>query len=76
ISVGNIFIHLIQYIIRRFFIMETNTQKNQEGKMVKVSCSGGEGGDGHPKIYLTIGANKQTISCPYCGKVFKKSSLS
>ena len=56
--------------------METNTQKNQEGKMVKVTCSGGEGGDGHPKIYLTIGVNEQTISCPYCGKVFKKSSLS
>ena len=75
ISVGNIFSHLIQYIIRRFLIMETNTQKKQEGKIVKVVCSGGEDGDGHPKIYLTIGANEQSISCPYCGKVFKKSSV-
>ena len=56
--------------------METNTKKNQEAKIVKVECSGGKDGDGHPKIYLTIGANEQTIACPYCGKVFKKSSLS
>ena len=56
--------------------MKTNTQKKQYTKIVKVVCSGGEGGDGHPKVYLTIGANEQSISCPYCGKVFKKSSVS
>ena len=76
ISVGNIFIHLIQYIIRRFFIMETNTKKNKNGKMGKFVCSGGDGGNGHPKIYLTIGETEQSISCPYCGKVFTKSFYS
>ena len=56
--------------------METNTQKKQHTKIFKVVCSGGEGGDGHPKIYLTIGVNEQSISCPYCGKLFKKPSVS
>ena len=54
--------------------METNTKKNKNGKMEKVVCSGGEDGDGHPKIYLTIGENEKSITCPYCGKIFKKPS--
>ena len=54
--------------------MERNTKINQNDKIEKVFCSGGEDGDGHPKIYLTIGANEISINCPYCGKLFKKSS--
>jgi len=54
--------------------METNTKKNKNGKMEKFFCSGGEGGNGHPKIYLTIGENELTVNCPYCGKLFKKPS--
>ena len=54
--------------------METNTKKNKTGKIEKFVCSGGDGGNGHPKIYLTIGETEQSISCPYCGKVFTKSS--
>jgi uncharacterized Zn-finger protein len=33
-----------------------------------VSCDGGEGVYGHPKVYLRI-ADKQII-CPYCSRVF------
>ena len=44
-----------------------------EGKVVvderKVSCDGGNGALGHPKVYLEILGNNQ-ISCPYCGKLF------
>ncbi|AEI88624.1 MAG: putative protein, contains Zn-finger domain [Candidatus Midichloria mitochondrii] len=34
----------------------------------RVCCDGGPC-YGHPKIYLEIGANRQT-KCPYCGRVF------
>ena len=74
ISVGNIFIHLIQYIIRRFFIMKINSKENKIGKIAKFACSGSDDGNGHPKIYLTIGENELTVNCPYCGKLFKKPS--
>ena len=33
-----------------------------------ISCSGGEGPLGHPKIYLTI--SQESVICPYCGKKF------
>jgi uncharacterized Zn-finger protein len=33
-----------------------------------VSCDGGEGVWGHPKVYLRI-ADKQ-IQCPYCSRLF------
>ena len=48
--------------------------KKQNIKIEKVFCSGGEGGDGHPEVYLTMGENDKSISCPYCGNVFFKSS--
>lgn len=35
----------------------------------KVSCDGGKGSLGHPKVYLEIG-DKGQIDCPYCGKLF------
>lgn len=35
----------------------------------KVSCDGGAGSLGHPKVYLEIG-EKGNIECPYCGKNF------
>jgi uncharacterized Zn-finger protein len=33
-----------------------------------VSCDGGEGAYGHPKVYLRI-VDKQ-ITCPYCSRRF------
>ena len=37
--------------------MSSNTKKNKEKliKIEKVFCTGGEDGDGHPKVYLSIG---------------------
>jgi len=40
----------------------------------KVSCNGGEGDLGHPRIYLIINSKKSSVSCPYCGKLFGKSN--
>jgi uncharacterized Zn-finger protein len=33
-----------------------------------VSCDGGEGVYGHPKVYLKIAGEK--IMCPYCSRLF------
>lgn len=35
-----------------------------------VSCDGGGGALGHPKIYLTISEGGKII-CPYCSRTFK-----
>lgn len=43
----------------------------------EVSCDGGKGSLGHPKVYLNM-EGKGKIDCPYCGRQFvlstKKSS--
>lgn len=36
----------------------------------KVSCDGGDGALGHPKVYLTIPKNENSITCPYCSRNF------
>ena len=33
-----------------------------------ISCDGGDGAYGHPKVYLRIMA--QQILCPYCSRLF------
>jgi uncharacterized Zn-finger protein len=35
-----------------------------------VSCDGGGGALGHPKVYLQIKPEDGHIDCPYCGKQF------
>ena len=35
-----------------------------------VSCDGGGGALGHPKIYLTISKGGEIV-CPYCSRRFK-----
>lgn len=35
-----------------------------------VSCNGGDGESGHPKIHLEIDPKIGEITCPYCSKVF------
>jgi uncharacterized Zn-finger protein len=37
-------------------------------KTRSVSCDGGDGAYGHPKVYLRI-AGTQTV-CPYCSRLF------
>jgi len=40
-----------------------------------VSCDGGGGALGHPKVFLEMGEDTE-IQCPYCSRLFvlKKSS--
>ena len=40
-----------------------------ETDATSVSCDGGGGALGHPKIYLNMGA-KTSVDCPYCGRRF------
>ena len=56
--------------------MDAKTKKNKDQlvKTKKVFCAGGEDGDGHPKVYLSIGEKEKSISCPYCGNIFTKLS--
>ena len=35
----------------------------------KVSCDGGKGSLGHPKVFLNMGENDFVV-CPYCSKFF------
>ncbi len=35
----------------------------------RVACDGGGGALGHPRVYLSVGANGQ-VDCPYCDRRF------
>jgi uncharacterized Zn-finger protein len=35
----------------------------------RVSCSGGSGADGHPKVFMDMGQADE-VNCKYCGKRF------
>jgi uncharacterized Zn-finger protein len=52
--------------------MDATTQKEPTEiihvKTTAVSCDGGNGAYGHPRIYLKI-ADAQ-IMCPYCSRLF------
>ncbi len=37
-------------------------------KTRSVSCDGGNGAYGHPKVYLKI--TGEQITCPYCSRLF------
>lgn len=34
----------------------------------RIACDGGEGVLGHPRVWLTIPADKGWVECPYCDK--------
>ena len=36
-----------------------------------VSCDGGQGELGHPKVYIEIKQGVDKVECPYCGKKFE-----
>ena len=38
-----------------------------------VSCDGGGGSLGHPRVYLNAG-DKAGVDCPYCGKHYTLES--
>jgi uncharacterized Zn-finger protein len=35
----------------------------------RVSCDGGGGALGHPRVFLELGEKKQ-VECPYCDRLF------
>lgn len=37
----------------------------------KVACDGGEGGHGHPRVWLSIPQDTGAATCGYCDKVFQ-----
>lgn len=56
-------------------IKATPLFKNNDSNIVytdhrKVSCNGGQGVSGHPKVYLEIKEEIGKIDCPYCNKLF------
>ncbi len=38
-----------------------------------VSCDGGGGALGHPRVYLTLAA-QGVVDCPYCSRRFVRSA--
>ena len=55
---------------------QKNIEKSESKffKSKKVYCEGGIEDSGHPKIYLIIGENDDSVTCPYCGKIFTRLS--
>lgn len=35
-----------------------------------VACDGGDGPLGHPRVFLTIGAENE-VMCPYCSRLYQ-----
>lgn len=42
----------------------------REAHSLEVSCDGGGGTLGHPKVYLHIDQEKGQITCPYCSRTY------
>lgn len=36
----------------------------------RISCDGGEGALGHPRVWLSIDEDTGWVECPYCDKRF------
>ncbi|MBS9715632.1 zinc-finger domain-containing protein [Pseudohalocynthiibacter aestuariivivens] len=36
----------------------------------RVACDGGEGAQGHPRVWLQISTDKGWVECGYCDKKF------
>lgn len=52
--------------------MNAVTQNKVETQVVETSviaCDGGNGGLGHPRVFLNLGHERQAV-CPYCSRQF------
>jgi uncharacterized Zn-finger protein len=47
---------------------DTTPEQKINVKTRAVSCDGGEGVYGHPKVFLRIAGTE--VMCPYCSKLF------
>ena len=36
----------------------------------RVSCDGGEGALGHPRVWLSLDRDTGYVECPYCDKLY------
>jgi uncharacterized Zn-finger protein len=59
---------LCRYYFKIRYIMEA--EETIIVKKTSVSCDGGGGALGHPKIYLAI-SEDGVIVCPYCSRTYK-----
>ncbi len=41
----------------------------------RVSCDGGEGALGHPRVWLSVDRETGQVECGYCDKKFVHSSV-
>ncbi len=51
--------------------MSMNATQTQTVTHWKVACDGGEGGGGHPRVWLTIPEDTGVVTCGYCDKRFE-----
>ena len=42
---------------------------------LEVTCDGGGGALGHPRVFLHIDQDKGEITCPYCSRQYVLKSL-
>ncbi len=49
--------------------MLTEPPETIETDQIELSCDGGEGALGHPRVFLHMDENGQ-VECPYCGRLF------
>jgi len=48
---------------------ETDVPETEEVTQTRISCDGGDGALGHPKVWLSIGP-EGWVECGYCDKRF------
>ena len=53
--------------------MTTDSPETTYVNTKRVSCDGGGGVLGHPRVWLEMG-EKRSVECPYCDRVFVLSS--
>lgn len=41
----------------------------------RVSCDGGEGALGHPRVWLSLNRESGVVECGYCDKKFVHNSM-
>lgn len=42
----------------------------------RVCCDGGDGALGHPRVWLSVDADKGYVECPYCDKLYVSDAQS
>jgi len=50
-------------------LMPIEAPEVTEVENTRVSCDGGEGSLGHPRVYLEMG-DEDFVECPYCDRKF------